>query len=164
MTPGSATAATRAHAVPVPEFEPLIGGASYDYADAFEIEPPASDDRTAEQFARAALEGAPWPLRLTILVAHRYLLRLRLGPRSSPQHVLGWKIVTAEPDVIQLEAVSPLLGRGVIVARRPLPTSAVITTYVFFARPTLSRVVWMLARPVHRWAAMYLLEHAVGIR
>ena len=115
----------RARRVPVVADETLIGRDSYDYADAFEIRLRESDARSAEEFARCALEEPPWPVRGTVWIAHRYLLRLRLGPPSSPDHLFGWKILTSQPDVIHLEAVSPLLGRGVIVGRRREPTRAV---------------------------------------
>jgi hypothetical protein len=152
----------RARRVPVPVGEPLIRSDPYDYADAFEIRLRESDARSAEQFARCALEEAPWLVRETVWIAHRYLLRLRLEPRSSPDHLFGWKILTSQPDVIHLEAVSPLLGRGVIVGRRPDPTRTVVTTYVFFARPTLARVLWTVAGPLHRRIAAYLLEQAAA--
>ncbi len=155
--------APRARRVPVVADEPLIGGDRYDYADAFEIRVREPDARTAEQFARCALEQAPWLVRWTVWIAHRHLLRVRLGPRSSPDHVSGWKILTSQPDVIHLEAVSPLLGRGVIVGRRVDPTCVVITTYVFYTRPpALARVVWKIAGPLHRRIAPYLLEHAAA--
>jgi hypothetical protein len=140
--------------------EALVGSGRYDYADAFEIRLGEPDARSAEEFVRCALEQAPWPVRWTVSIVHRYVLRLRLGPRSSPDHVLGWKIVTSTPDVTQLEAVSPLLGRGVIVARRPDPTCAVVTTYLFFGRPKAASVVWRFVVPLHRWVARYLMEHS----
>ena len=151
-----------ARRIPVPAAEPLIGRDSYDYADAFEVRLRASDARSAEEFARRALEQAPWPIRWTIRIAHRYVLRLRLGPRSSPEYLSGWKIVMSERDVIQLEAVSPLLGRAAIVARRPEPTNAVVTTYLFYARPAVASVLWTVVGPLHRRVAPYLLEHAAG--
>jgi hypothetical protein len=154
--------AARARRVPVAAEEPLIGRDRYDYADAFEIRVLESDRRSAEQFARCALEEAPWPVRWTVRVVQRHLLRLRLGPRSSPDHIFGWKILTAKPDVIHLEATSPLLGRGVLVGRRPDPSCVVITTYVFYTRPALARVAWKIAGPLHRWVAGYLLEHAAA--
>ena len=154
--------APRARRVPVVAGEPLIGSDRYDYADAFEIRLGAPDARSAEQFARYALEQAPWPVRWTIRIAHRHLLRLRLGPRSSPDHVLGWTILTSRPDVIQLEAVSPLLGRGVLVARKLDPTCVVVTTYLFHTRPVPARVVWKIVGPLHRRVAPYLLEHSAA--
>ena len=125
-------ATPRARRRPVVE-PPPAGTAPPDYADAFEIELPASDGRTAEQLARVALEQAPLPVRLTVRVAHRHLLRMRLGPASSAGHVFGWRIVRSEPDAVQLESTSPLLGRAVIVGRRVDPTRSRVTTFVFYA-------------------------------
>jgi hypothetical protein len=153
--------APRARRIPMVAEEPLIGSDRYDYSDAFEIRVREPDARSAEQFVRCALEHAPWPVRSTVWIAQRNLLRLRLGPRSSPDHLLGWKILTSEPEVIHLEAVSPLL-RGVLVGRRVDPTCVVITTYVFYTRPALARVVWKIAGPLHRRIAVYLLEHAAS--
>ena len=153
--------APRARRVPVVSEEPLIGSDRYDYGDAFEIRVPEPDARSAEQFARCALEQAPWPVRWIVRTAHRHLLRARLGPSSSPDHVFGLKILMSEPDVIHLEAESPLL-RGVIVGRRVDPTCRVITTYVFYTRPAAARVLWTIAGPLHRRIAPYLLEHAAA--
>jgi hypothetical protein len=152
--------APRARRVPVVAEEPLIGSDRYDYADAFEIQVREPDARSAEQFARCALAEAPWPVRWTIWIAHRHLLRLRLGPGSSSDHLLGWKIVTSQPDVIHLSAESPLLGRGVLVGRRVDSTCMVITTYVFYTHSAPGRVVWKIAGPLHRRIAPYLLERA----
>jgi hypothetical protein len=148
----------RARRVRVAAEEQLIGSARYDYADAFEIRMSEADTRSAEQFARCALE-ASWPVRLTVAIAQRKLLRLRLGPQRSPQHLAGWTIRAAEPDVIHLEAVSPLL-RGVIVGRRVDPTRTVLTTYVFFTRPGFARLAWTIVAPLHRRVAAHLLEQA----
>jgi len=151
--------APHAHRVPVQPDEQIAGSNGYSYADAFEIRLRQPDGRSAEQFARCALENAPWPVRWTVSMAHRHVLRLRLAPASSPGHVLGWTIVASQPDLIQLEAVSPLLGRGVIVGRRVDPTRAVFTTFVY-TRSALGRAIWAVVAPLHRRVATYLLEHA----
>src|SRR3954447_2925465 len=119
----------RAHRVPVPRDEPLIGDTSYDYADSFEIRVPESDERSAEQFVRCAIDDAPRPLRELVWVVHRHVLRFRLGPRSSASHVLGWRSRTSERDVFRLEAtcrcsarVSTTDGRPTQRARSSPPT------------------------------------------
>src|SRR4051812_8869953 len=93
--------------------ESLVGDA--DYADAFAIELTSRDDRTAEEWVRCALEDGP-AVRSTILFVHRHVLRFRLAPPGVPGHLLGWRIVTAEPDVFVLEASSAFLA-GTIVGR-----------------------------------------------
>jgi hypothetical protein len=146
----------------VPVAAELIDSEQYDYADAFEIRVAEPDAHSAEQWARTALEQAPRSARWTMLLAFRGL-GLRLGPRSSPDHILGWRIVASQPDVIHLEAVSPLL-RGVVVGRRVDPTCAVVTTFVFYKRPVIARVAWAIAGPVHRRIVPYLLAHAAADR
>jgi hypothetical protein len=59
-----------ARRVPVLVGEPLIGSDPHDYADAFEIRRRESDARLAEEFARCALEEAPWPVRGTVWIAN----------------------------------------------------------------------------------------------
>jgi hypothetical protein len=147
------------HAVrrPTPS-EPLAGRDMHDYADCFEVPLSADDDRTAEQVFRAGLEGAPSGLRRLIVVAHRHVLRLRLGPASSPTHILGWQIISNEPDAIQLEASGPL-ARGVLVAQRSPAPSAVLHTFVYYRRP-YARAIWAFTAPVHRAIARYLLKRA----
>lgn len=154
--------APHAERVPVPSDEPLIGSRRYDYADAFEIRPHQHDERSAEQFARYALEHAPRPLRLIVSFAQRRLLRLRLSPRGAPDYLAGWKVVTSEPDVVQLEATSPML-HAMLVGRRADPSRVVtLATYVFFTRPAPARVLWKIVSPVHRRVAAYLLERAAA--
>ena len=151
---------TSARRVPVVVDESIIGGKPHDYADAFEVKTPDPDRRSAEDLARFALEHAPPGLAAMILIVHRHVLRFRLGPVSSPDHILGWKIVRREPDVVVLEAVSPLL-RGLIVARKEDPTRVVVTTYVFHTRP-LGRVLMAIVGPLHRRVAPFLLERTAA--
>lgn len=146
-----------ARRIPVPVEEPLSG---YDYADAFEVDLHPSDTRSSEEFARDAIERAPWLVRTTVRVAHRSVLRIRLAAPGTPGHLMGWKVVRSAPDALQLEATSPLLGRGVIVGRRPEPTRASITTYLFYDRPRTGRALWTVVGPLHRLIAPYLLERA----
>ena len=127
-----------------------------DYSDCFEIELTVPDDRSAEQWARAALEGMPAALRAVVLVAHRHVLRFRLGPLDAADHVLGWRVITSEQDVVRLEADGPLV-RGVLVGRRTSPTTTVLRTFVFFRRGRASRMTWTVVGPVHRRVAPYLL-------
>jgi hypothetical protein len=154
-------AAQRPHAqrteVVVPAF--LVGPPAYDYADAFEIDLPAAEPRSPEQLFRAALDNADW-LQRWVPIVHRHMLRFRLGPRSSAEHILGWRIVSSDPDVIHLQASGPLI-RGVIVGRRTKRSTAMFTTFVFYVRRVPARIVWAVAAPLHRRVAPYLLERGV---
>src|SRR4051812_42435572 len=80
--------------------EPLLERTDFDYADAFELRLDRPDEHSAEQWVRAGLERPA--LRRLILLVHRRVLRFELGPRDA-DHILGWRIVTSTPDVLQLE-------------------------------------------------------------
>jgi hypothetical protein len=137
------------------------GSDRFDYADAFEIRLTAPDERPAVEWMRCGLERAPLPLRWTILVAHRFLLGFRLAPRSAPGNVLGWRIVTSEPDLVHLQASSPLM-RGDLMGQRDSPDQMVLSTYLSFRRPVPARLVWFAVGPLHRRIAPYLLERAAA--
>lgn len=141
--------------------EPPAGHDTYDYADRFEIPLRVDDDRTAEQVFMAGLQGAPPALRRAVLLVHRHILGFRLGPASSPEHVLGWQIVTREPHAMTLETSGPLMG-GVLVARRT-PTAALLDTFVYYRRPS-ARVIWTCISPIHRAVAPYLMNRAASAR
>lgn len=134
-------------------------GEGADYADRFEIAVADADERTAEQWARGALEGMPAALRAFVLFAHRRLLRLRLGHLESDGNVLGWRIVTSQQDLVQLEAEGPLI-RAVLLGRRTSQATMVLRTFVFFRRAPAARVTWAVVGPIHRRVAPYLLERA----
>ena len=152
----------RLRARPVPVAEPLIGSDRYDYADAYEIRVREPDERSAEEIARFTFEQTPWPARWFIWAVQRLLLGFRLGPRSSPDHIFGWRILASQHDVIQLGAVSPVLGRSLIVARRVDPTCARVTICIRFARPLAAGVLWAIAGPGHRRIVPYVMEHAAA--
>lgn len=137
------------------------GPRRFDYADAFEIRPPAGDERTTEEWMRFGLEGAPLPLRWTILVAHRFVLGFDLAPRSAPGNIMGWRILKSVPDLTRLQATSPLL-RGDLVARRDDSGRVTLSTYLSFNRPGPARLVWTVVGPLHRRIAPYLLARAAG--
>lgn len=48
--------------------DPLVTGTGFGYADAFEIELGSADGRSAEEWARTALEDVPRPVRSPILL------------------------------------------------------------------------------------------------
>jgi hypothetical protein len=142
---------------PVPVEEELPTGA--DYADAFEVVVPRPDGRTPEQWVRAGLEQAPAAVRRLILVVHRQVLRLEVGPLAGPDWILGWRIVSSTPDVVRLEAAGSLAG-AVLVGRRVGPTRMRLTTALAYRRPGLARSVWACVGPLHRLLAPLLLKRA----
>jgi Protein of unknown function (DUF2867) len=135
-----------------------VGGrGTPDYSDAFAVRTEITDTRTPEEWSRAVFEDAPRPVRWFLLVGWRAALGFRLGPRPSPDHVLGWWIVTATPGAIRLELRSALMT-GHLVLRLDHP-HAVITTVVLY-RHRAARALWATVAPIHRQVVPYLLRHA----
>jgi hypothetical protein len=131
--------------------EPPEGHAHYDYADAFEVTLADGDPRSAEQVVRDGLARAPSALRSVILIAHRRVLRLNVGPDF-------WPIVASDPDMVRLEAAGLLIA-GALVARRIGGRTARLTTFVTYQGP-FARIVWPIVAPLHRRVAPYLMERA----
>jgi hypothetical protein len=147
----------RARRVEVSEqVDPL---APCDYASAFAVPRPPRDRRSAEQWARAAFEGAPAGLRAFVAAGWRYGLGLRLGPPSDPVYVLGWEIETRSPDAIALTSCSRLISAHKLV--RIDGARVVMTTFVRYERAP-ARVLWSAVMPVHHRTEPYLLGHAAA--
>ncbi len=127
-----------------------------DYASAFSVA-LAGPSPPPESRARAVFEGAPTPLRLFVVFGWRAVLRLRLGPPGSADHVLGWQIVQRSPQSITLHAGSPLMQAQKVI--RADDASLVAATYVWF-RSRLGRVVWSGVAPVHHLTEPLLLNAA----
>jgi Protein of unknown function (DUF2867) len=171
-----------AHRVPVTEHTPTPP----DYADAVAMDTTSTattasadgtdrmegTDRTArtasaaeagtrspELWARAVFEGAPLPVRWFLLAGWRAVLGLRLGPRGSPGHVLGWRIVAAETGAVRLELRSRLMVAQLVL--RLERSEAVLTTLVFYHRAA-ARPLWAVVAPIHRLIIPYLLNRAAS--
>ena len=127
-----------------------------DYADAFEVTVDEADDRTAEEIVRTGLSRVA-PARFSaLLMAHRHVLGFRLGPATSSDHVMGWRVVTSEPGLCRLEADGPLMA-GTMIARRVDPVTSRLTTFVRYRHPA-ARIIWAICGPIHRRAAPQLME------
>jgi Protein of unknown function (DUF2867) len=151
--------AARAHRCEVSDRADDPQGA--DYASAFEVTIPKGDDRTPEQWARAVFEDTPATIRGFVAFGWRFVLRLRLGPRSTPDYVSGWRVQEARPDVIVLEVQSWLLTatKEIRIASGTLRMSTLVCY-----RRGLGRVIWTLAAPIHHRTEPYLLGYAASQR
>jgi hypothetical protein len=149
--------APRARRVVVFE-QPPSTVASPDYADAFEVARNPTDQRSAEQWARDGFERLPVTIRRSLLLIHRWILGFRLGPWASPSHVIGWRIVTSEPELLHLEARSRLLN-GHMVWRLD-HERLVMTTFLQYERRRTASMVWAVLGNIHRGGAPYLFKLA----
>jgi hypothetical protein len=146
----------RAHRVAVSEHPPSRGAIGY--ADAFTVARSQTDRRSAEQWARGGFGRLPLPARQSVLLLHRWVLGFPLGPWSSPDHVFGWRIVKSEPELLHLEARSPLLT-GHMVWRLG-PERLMMTTFLQYERRRAAPAVWAVLGNIHRGGGPYLLELA----
>jgi hypothetical protein len=128
-----------------------------DFACAFAVPVAAGDNRSSEEWARAVWEGSPAPIRWFMLFGWRAVLRLRLGPRHSPDHILGWRIVerTESETVCHLE--SGFLKADNVF--RKVDSTVVWSAFITYERP-IAKAVWPPAALVHRVLARFALGRA----
>jgi hypothetical protein len=127
------------------------------YAAQFELSLGHASARSPEHWARATFEDAPAALRWFIRTGWRLGLGFRLGPASSPDHVLGCRIAHSGPEVIILEQRSPLMTAHNLVLTRD--ARVVWATFVRYHRPA-ARPLWSVSALIHHRTLPYLLEHA----
>ena len=156
-----ATVASRTVSPPAVRVAPVASEVfdsdSADYADGFAIDTRDPTSPSTEQWARASLEQAPVALRWLIVVGWRFVLRLRLGPRQSPDHILGWKIIRRQPEDTVLELRSKFLTAH-LVSRRA-ETHLSWSTFVRYDRRTAA-FVWPPVSLVHRRTVPLALQLA----
>jgi hypothetical protein len=125
-----------------------------DYEDAFLLGIGFTQDRTAEQWARAVLEDAP-------IIARRALPRLlsaiglQLGPTQSGRFVLGWEVRRATPDYVLLAARSSRIGLSAELLFKRQQQTLLYVTFVQQEK-AIARVVWAGLAPAHRQVVRYL--------
>ncbi|NEB60450.1 DUF2867 domain-containing protein [Streptomyces diastaticus] len=128
------------------------------FASAFALPLAGLPHRTAEEWARSTFEDTSALLRELLRTGWSGVLGLRLGPRSSARHVIGWRTVECGPELIALEARAPSLTvRNVVTVDG---TRLLWATYATFARRG-GRARWSLAAPVHHLVVPLLLGRAV---
>lgn len=129
----------------VEPIDPLGGG--HDYADAFEVELPGPDPHPPETWVRAGLDATGGVVKRIVR-----LVGISDPPAESADSVGPFRIVESGPDVIHLETTLPLM-RVVMVGRGVEPARRVLTTFLYFRRPVLARVVWAFVGLGHRRTA-----------
>ena len=128
-----------------------------DYADSFLLETGRPEDMTAEQWARAMIEGAS-PRTRRALRRGWFMLGMRLGPAHSDRLVLGWEVRHSTPDYALLAATSRLGMVGELLFERR-PDGLLFATFLQLGNP-LARVVWARVAPPHRRVVQHLLARA----
>ncbi|WP_020501552.1 hypothetical protein [Sciscionella marina] len=128
-----------------------------DYTVAFAAR--SAEQRSPEQWARAVFEGGSPVMRTFLRTGWSLALGFRLGPNGSPQHVLGWRLVSADDTAAVVEQESPLmLARNVFW---PDGDRIVWGTFVRY-RNGAARLIWPPVSLVHVRTAHPLLRKAVS--
>ena len=129
------------------------------YAVAFALTEEGVQHWTPLHWARAVFEDAPAALRWFVVFGWRRVLGLRLAPRSTKGHVLGWAIADGDlvAGSVALTAQSRFLQASNIVTVEA--TTVTWVTLVHYSGAA-ARPLWAIARPIHRLTIPYLLARA----
>jgi hypothetical protein len=128
---------------------------SPDYVDLFTVTASGATDRSPEQWARVALEGASPTGRF---IVWQVLCGLRLEPQPSPDYVAGWKIADRGDSWIRIEAASWFMTAHAVVQVEDGQVS--VALFIRYDRP-IAVLVWPPLSIGHRRAMPGLLRHAV---
>jgi hypothetical protein len=127
-----------------------------DYVDMFTSRAPGARQTPAEQWARAAMEGAAAPGRF---LAWRVLCALRLQDGDGPEHIAGWRIADRGETWIRVEARSWFMTANIVF--RTDEDRVLFGTFVRYdAR--VGRLIWTPVSAGHRTVAPGFL--AGGVR
>jgi hypothetical protein len=132
--------------------------ASIDYEDAFVLDTGSARERTAEEWARAILEGAPAATR-TALRSGWSTIGLKLDDAPADRSVLGWEIRRSTPDVVLLDAGSRIGMPGQLLFKRE-EGALLFATFVQQQNP-VARAVWAGVEPVHVPIVRRLLQSVI---
>ena len=145
MTAAASAGTVRQVAVP-PAARARSTLAHVDYADAFVVDIRAAQSRTAEEWARTIVEGAPAGVQRQLRSGWTGL-GLRLGPTRSDRFVLGWEVRRNSPDLVLLGAGSRIgMPAELLIERRQ--RSLLFATFVQHDN-AIARAVWAATEPVH---------------
>ncbi len=126
-----------------------------DYREAYTFS--TTDPRSAEQWARLALEHAPLTDRAAMITVWT-LLGIRLAPPWSRSQVLGWRLLHNTPDAVLLEA----RAAAGVTARLILHTTGTDVTQAMLIRydRPLGRLIWSRMAPRHHAFMRTLMTRA----
>jgi hypothetical protein len=128
--------------------------ARVDYQDRFAVEIGPTGHRTAEEWMRAMIDGAPLKLRW-MLVSTWLALGLKLGPPWSPDRVLGWEVRSSTPDRVLVGAGSRYGMPAELLLERQ-ESSLVMATFMQHDN-AFARALWSVVAPRHQRVVPYVL-------
>jgi hypothetical protein len=129
-----------------------------DYADVFTAAVIPPSGMSLQHWFHAMFPVAPAWVRVGVPFAQRVVLRLRLEPRSAPDHPAGWAIADCGDNWIRLEAASWLMTAHIVGKVDEGTTS--VATFVRYERWPAA-ILWPLVAIGHRKVARTLMRHAI---
>jgi hypothetical protein len=143
----------------VPESIRSLGGlANPDYLDLFTATTNEASEKPAVDWARVVLEGAPYYIRPGVFVAQRLLLGLRLGPRRSPDYIIGWKIADRGEGWVRIEAASWMMTASLVFKVDEVGLS--MAAFFRYDR-RMAALVWPPISIAHRKVGLALMRRAL---
>jgi hypothetical protein len=156
MTTAAAAGTVRQVAVP-PAARARSTLPHVDYADAFVVDIRAAQSRTAEEWARAIVEGAPASVQRQLRWGWT-ALGLKLGPTRSDRFVLGWEVRRSTPDLVLLGAGSRIgMPAELLLERRQ---RSLLSATLVQHDNAIARAVWAATEAVHVPVVRRVLERA----
>jgi hypothetical protein len=128
-----------------------------DYQDAFLVNIDPGAYQTAEQWARAIFEDAPFDVRIA-LVSGWLALGLKLDKSRSGRSVLGWHVRDSAPDFVLLGADSRIGMPGELLVKCE-PEALLFATFVQHDN-LIARGMWAAVEATHVRTVHDVLEQA----
>ena len=139
----------------IPEAIRSLDPHASDYVDLFVATTRAATDSSPEDWARAAIEGAPAAGRF---LAWRAALQLQLDSEPSPDRVGGWRIAGRDNSWIRLEASSWCMTAQMVFQLEDGQVS--FATFMNYDR-RVAALIWTPVSAIHRAVAPDFLRGAV---
>ncbi|KUI47658.1 hypothetical protein AU198_23970 [Mycobacterium sp. GA-1199] len=148
------------HVQQVPPAEALLTASTLgriDYTDAFEVGIEHPLQRSAEEWLRTILEGAPLHTRIRLLAAWS-AIGLKLRTPGSAGSILGWEIRKRDAGFVMVGARSRIGMPGELVLRRE-NDGLLFATFVRHDN-LIARRLWATIETSHVQTVRSLLERA----
>ena len=133
------------------------GVAHPDSVVAFCLRLPDGRRRNAAEWAEATFEQATAPLRALVWFGWRWGLGLRLAPRGSPGHVLGWTKLSGDDDTAVIEVDSRFLSARQVFK---IEQETLVHGTVVCQKGRVGRSLWWVASKLHQVIVPFLLSAA----
>lgn len=135
--------------------EPRHSIGKVNYADTFSVTSAPSFELSACDLVRRGFADLPRPVRAIIRFAWRRALQFNLEDLQADGQIVGWKIMAAENNFVQLQTGSGLMDAALLAWRDG--ESLNVSTFLHWRRRRLAPGIWAVVGPVHRVVGRYMM-------